>query len=330
MALNIKSSKKIIICTDFNLDLRLYKIPKNLKSKIIKSNKFELVDFDYKNPVCRKASIYWGNLIDDKRIKYLKKLEWIHLGSVGYDKIKDHNLLKSIKLTNSKKIMSDAVSESIFNFIFIFLKRFDQCLQLRVKKKLNRKNFDLYFDQVKIMKDCNFLIFGGGDISHNLINKLKYFTRKISLVSSKLCLPNISKKYGISNLKKKISNYDFVISILPSRKKYENYFDLNFFKSMNKNSFFINVGRGSVVNETDLIKALSKKIIAGAALDVFKNEPIKKINPLFKFSNCLITPHIAGVFNNYWVEQEKLFLLNLKNFLKKKKLINLVKINFNK
>jgi len=230
MVLNIKSNKKIIICTDLNLDLKLYKIPKYLKSKIIKSNKFELIDFDYKNPDCRKASIYWGNLIDDKRIKYLKKLEWIHLGSVGYDKIKNLKLLKSIKLTNSKKIMSDAVSESIFNFIFIFLKRFDQCLQLRAQKKLNRKNFDEYFDQVKIMKDCNFLIFGGGDISRNLINKLKYFTQNISLVSSQSNFMNI-KNYKIKDFKKKISNYDFIISILPNKPEYKNYFNLKFFKT---------------------------------------------------------------------------------------------------
>ena len=71
-------------------------------------------------------------------------------------------------------------------------------------------------------------------------------------------------------------------------------------------------------------------MIAGAALDVFKNEPINKTNPLFKFSNCLITPHIAGVFNNYWNEQEKLFLYNLNNFVNKKKLKNLIKINSNK
>jgi len=330
MVQNIKFKKKIIICTDFNLDLKLYKIPKDLKSKIIKNSRFKIVDFDYENPICREATIYWGNLIDDKRIKYLKKLKWIHLGCVGTDKIKNLNLLKSIKLTNSKKIMSDAVSESIFNFVFIFLRRFDQCLQLRYKKKLNRKNFDLFYDQVRIMKDCSFLIFGGGDISKNLINKLKNFTQNISLVSSKPYLPKIIKSYRMINFKKKFLNYDFVISILPNKKKYKNYFNLKFFEKMKKNSFFINVGRGYVVNEIDLIKSLSKKKIAGAALDVFKNEPINKTNPLFKFSNCLITPHKAGVFNNYWNEQEKLFLYNLNNFVNKKKLKNLIKINLNK
>lgn len=326
MDLNIKSKKTIIICTDFNLNLKLYKLPDSLKSKIEKNKKIKIINFDYKNSFCKEAIIYWGNLIDDKRIKFLENLKWIHLGSVGYDKIKNLSILKSIKLTNSKNIMSDSVSESIFNFIFIFLKRFDQCFKLRSAKKLTRKNFDIYYEQVKIMKDCKFLIFGGGDISLNLINKLKYFSQKISLVSSRLYHSNSFKNYNIDSFKKKKIDYDYVISILPDKKKYLNYFNLKFFKRMKKDSFFINVGRGSVVNEKDLIKALSKKIIAGAALDVFKNEPIKNTNSLFKLNNCLITPHTAGLFNNYWIEQEKLFLFNLKNFLSKRKLKNIVNL----
>jgi phosphoglycerate dehydrogenase-like enzyme len=324
MSRNIKYKTHTIICTDFNLKLRLYKIPNKLKKKITKNNKIKIINFSYNNPICKKATIYWGNLIDDRRIKFLEKLKWIHLGGVGYDKIKNLSNLKSIKLTNSKKIMSDAVSESILNFIFIFLKRFDQCYKLRSAKKLTRKYFDLYYDQVKIVKDCKFLIFGGGDVSTNLINKLKHFSRNISLVSSRLYKYRFIKNFSINGFNKKKLDYDFIISILPDKKKYQNYFNLKFFKSMKKDSFFINVGRGSVVNEVDLIKSLSKKIISGAALDVFKNEPIKINNPLFKFSNCLITPHIAGLFNNYWIEQEKLFLLNLKNFLYGKKLKNLV------
>jgi phosphoglycerate dehydrogenase-like enzyme len=331
MSLNTKSKKIIIICTDFNLNLKLYKLPNSLKSKITKNKKIKIINFDYKNRLCKEAIIYWGNLIDDKKIKFLQKLKWIHLGSVGYDKIKDLSILKKIKLTNSKKIMSDAVSESIFNFIFIFLKRFDQASKLRLVKRLTRKDFDLHYEQVKIMRDCKFLIFGGGNISINLINKLKNFSKNITLVSSRLYSSHsIKKYYSINTYKKKKLDYDFIISILPDKKKYLDYFNFNFFKSMKKDSFFINVGRGSVVNEIDLIKSLSKKIIAGAALDVFKNEPITSTNPLFKFSNCLITPHTAGLFNNYWIEQEKLFLLNLKNFLSGKKLKNIVNPLFGK
>ena len=239
MTLNTKSKKKIIICTDFNLNLKLYKLPNSLKSKIEKNKKIKIINFDYKNRLCKKAIIYWGNLIDDKRIKFLEKLKWIHLGSVGYDKIKDLSILKKIKLTNSKKIMSDAVSESIFNFIFIFLKRFDQISKLRLVKRLTRKDFDLHYNQVKVMRDCKFLIFGSGNISINLIRKLKNFSKNISLVSSRLHSSHSINNYSINTFKKKKLDYDFVISILPDKKKYLDYFNFKFFRSMKKDSFFI-------------------------------------------------------------------------------------------
>lgn len=320
---NTKFKKKIIVCTDFNKDLKLYNLPKNLISKLNKINKIEIINFDYNNPKCKEAIVYWGNLIDDKRIQFLDKLKWIQLGCVGYDKIKNFDKLKNIKLTNSKGIMSDSVSESIFAFVFIFLRRFDRCIHLRTNRMLNRKNFDLYFDQIKNIKKCKFLIFGSGNISQTFIKKLKFFSKNINVANFPPFRSTYAKKYNLGNIKKKL-DHDFVISILPEKKKYINYFNMNFFRRMKQDSFFINVGRGSVVNEKDLIKCLSSNIISGAALDVFKNEPINYKNSLFKIDNCLITPHISGLFNEYWKVQAELFLTNLNNFIFGKKLKNII------
>ena len=65
---------------------------------------------------------------------------------------------------------------------------------------------------------------------------------------------------------------------------------------MKKSAFLVNVGRGRIVVEEDLAKALNEKLIAGAALDVLEKEPIDHLNPLFKVEDktkLLITPHIA-------------------------------------
>ena len=66
---------------------------------------------------------------------------------------------------------------------------------------------------------------------------------------------------------------------------------------LSKNCYFINVGRGSTVNEEDLIYALKNKILAGAILDVFWKEPLNEDNPLWGLDNVYITPHIAGITN---------------------------------
>ena len=72
------------------------------------------------------------------------------------------------------------------------------------------------------------------------------------------------------------------------------------------------MGRGETVEEKDLIEALKNKKISGAALDVVQNEPIKKILSFLKLNNLIITPHIAGITNDYWDKQYQLFSKNLK------------------
>ena len=92
-----------------------------------------------------------------------------------------------------------------------------------------------------------------------------------------------------------VKEADFVVGLLPGVPGVtENFFTMkSTFRKMKKTAVFMNIGRGACVNEDDLIKALNKKIIAGAALDVFKKEPLDKSSGLWKCENVLITPHCA-------------------------------------
>lgn len=83
---------------------------------------------------------------------------------------------------------------------------------------------------------------------------------------------------------------------------------------MKNSAFFINIGRGEVVEEEALIRALQTKEIAGAGLDVFVTEPLEQENPLWEMENVIITPHTAGSTENYTKRvMEELFFPNLKS-----------------
>ena len=89
-----------------------------------------------------------------------------------------------------------------------------------------------------------------------------------------------------------------IISIhLPLSDSTKNLLNYNAFKQMLKKPVIINSSRGSIINEKDLLRAYDEKLISGFALDVYEVEPVQKefLNSLKKSTNCILTPHIAGV-----------------------------------
>ena len=92
-----------------------------------------------------------------------------------------------------------------------------------------------------------------------------------------------------------IKNSDFISIHVKGGERYKNCITLKEFDKMKKTSFLINTSRGSIVNEDDLIIALSTNEIAGAGIDVFEKEPLGENNKLRFLPNALLTPHIGFV-----------------------------------
>ena len=101
--------------------------------------------------------------------------------------------------------------------------------------------------------------------------------------------------YGPKQLNNSIKNSNCLINLLPNTSSTSQIINLQLLKLLNTEAYFINIGRGNTVNESDLIYSLEKKIINGAILDVFNKEPLNKNNKLYNISNVFISPHIAGI-----------------------------------
>jgi D-2-hydroxyacid dehydrogenase (NADP+) len=95
---------------------------------------------------------------------------------------------------------------------------------------------------------------------------------------------------------------------------------------MKENAFVIDISRGGVLNHNDLVAALRDHRLAGAALDVFPEEPLPPDNPLWKLPNVLISPHVSGNTPFYDTRAAELFTINLRHYLAGEPLLNLVNI----
>lgn len=92
-----------------------------------------------------------------------------------------------------------------------------------------------------------------------------------------------------------LGSTNVLISLVPASARTDKLFNNSVFAAMPQGSVFINAGRGSTVDETDLISALQKKQLGAAAIDVAQNEPLPSTSPLWTTENLIITPHVAGI-----------------------------------
>ena len=116
---------------------------------------------------------------------------------------------------------------------------------------------------------------------------------------------------------------DYVALTLPLTGETQHLLDESMLAAMKPGAVLINVSRGAVLDEAALISALAAERIAGAALDVFEEEPLPATSPLWSLDNVIITPHIAGNTRRYHEKAATLFGENLRRYLNNEALFNL-------
>lgn len=129
----------------------------------------------------------------------------------------------------------------------------------------------------------------------------------------------------MDQLDRVIKEADYVVGVLPKHETTEDFFNMeSCFSKMKQSAVFMNIGRGTTVNEDHLVDALKTSKIAGAVLDVFKVEPLPKESELWKCPNLLMTPHCADQDVDFLHRSFGLFMQNIDNFRQGKDFVNVV------
>ncbi|MGO9566473.1 MAG: NAD(P)-dependent oxidoreductase [Desulfomonilaceae bacterium] len=143
------------------------------------------------------------------------------------------------------------------------------------------------------------LIVGLGRVGKALARRLTALGMRVQAISR---IPDpetevtlgVTRTAHLSCLLDMASTADFVISTITLNEETGGIFNRKLFQSMKKTAFVINVSRGPVLNEHDLLQALDERIIAGAGLDVYSREPLEPTSPLLSRNDVFATPHVAG------------------------------------
>jgi phosphoglycerate dehydrogenase-like enzyme len=118
------------------------------------------------------------------------------------------------------------------------------------------------------------------------------------------------------------SECDFLVVTAPLTEDTRHSVNEEVLRAMKRSAVLVNVARGAVVDEDALISALAAGTIAGAALDVFEEEPLPATSPLWNLENVILSPHISGNSTRYSEKAAALFAENLERYLNKRPLLN--------
>jgi glyoxylate reductase len=251
--------------------------------------------------------------IDSDLIDIAKNLKVISTYSVGFDHIDtQYAKKKKIRVGYTPEVLTDATADLAFSLMLDVLRRVSEGDRI-IRNGKWRQIYGAY-DYVGTDLQGKILgIFGLGRIGSTLARRAKSFDMKIIYHNRKPVSKNKEKLLGVKyvTLDKLITQSDVISIHVPHTKETNQLFDMKIFKKMKKSAFLINTARGKIVNEKDLITALNKKIIAGAALDVYELEPISKKHPFTKIQNIVLAPHIGSSTEETRVKMAEITIKNL-------------------
>ncbi|KAK7199519.1 d-isomer specific 2-hydroxyacid dehydrogenase- protein [Novymonas esmeraldas] len=228
--------------------------------------------------------------------KEQRRVKFIYSISAGVDAYRLSELkeeLAGIPFCNAQGCYSNALAEHVA-FSMMYFNRFPWRL---IAFKNERKWGE--FNNV-VLRGQKAVVIGYGDIGQACGQKAAALGMHVTGI--RRSGDNTTDKFGVmvrgnDALDECVREADFVIGVLPGTEQTKHFFNKAFFANMKPSAVFINIGRGASQCEVDLIDALDKNIIRGAALDVFEVEPLPKESPMWDVpdSKLLLSAHMADM-----------------------------------
>lgn len=271
----------------------------------------------------RQADVIFG-WPTREQLSQAENLKWLHLGSAGAEGYTDRKLYcrEDAVLTNSSGVFGLPIAEHVFGMILNFNRSLDAYTRNKDLKRWERGSVrgDIYGSTVGIL--------GFGDIGNEIAKRARAFgARVVAMKRTPGEKPEyVDALYGEEGVDAVLEQSDYVVLALPATAKTAGLVSEAKFRKMKRNALFVNIGRGALVDQEALVKALNEGWIAGAALDVTAPEPLPRNSPLWSMSNVIITPHVSGDSPSNELRRKQIFLSNLELFIQGKALKN--RVNF--
>ncbi|MGX1270186.1 D-2-hydroxyacid dehydrogenase [Streptomyces phaeoluteigriseus] len=209
---------------------------------------------------------------------------WVHTASAGVDHLMCPELAASdTVVTNARGIFDAPIAEYVAALVLAMAKDLPRTWQLQREREWRHR-------ESRRVAGTRAVVVGSGPIGREIARTLKALGVTTAVVGR---VPRTGI-HGPDDLDRLLARADWVIAAAPLTERTHGMFDLRRFGVMQPSACFVNVGRGQLVVEDALVRALEGRWIAGAALDVLATEPLDAESPLWRVPGLLVSPHMSG------------------------------------
>jgi phosphoglycerate dehydrogenase-like enzyme len=228
-------------------------------------------------------------LREAKRLRWLQAPQAAPPAGYYYAELIAHPVV----VTNFREIYNDHIGAHIMAFVLAFARDLHRYLPQQLRREWRPAPLDT---GVIHLPEATALIVGVGGIGAETARLAAAFGMRVIGVDARRrdTPPGVAELHPPEMLERLLPRADFVILTVPHTPATEGFMNRARFRLMKRSAFFINIGRGMTTRLDDLVAALRAGEIAGAALDVFEQEPLPESHPLWTMDGVLITPHTAG------------------------------------
>jgi len=251
------------------------------------------------------------------------KVRWVHSRSAGLDSLLFPELVESpVPLTNGTGVFSLSLGEFALGAILYFAKDFRRMVRNQMAGRWEQ------FDITEISGQTVGIV-GYGDIGRAVATRVRAMGMRVLAVKRHgpplyNVDPLVDQIYSPEHRVEMISRCDYIVASAPLTPETRGMIGEAEFAAMKPSAVVINIGRGPVIDEDAMLKALTAGRIKGAGLDVFTHEPLPEGHPFYRLENVLLSPHCADHTAD-WLEQAmRFFLENFERFRKGEPLRNVV------
>ena len=282
-------------------------------SALSKNIKVSLVDHHSKvDPFIETADILitFGPMMAEHVLEKAKRLQWIQALGTGVDGITNRSSLgKGVTVTNLHGIHGPPVSEAALSMMFALSRGLWNIYENQLLGKWEKKV------PPTLLHGKTVVIYGTGVIAAELAPKCKALGMRVIGISSTVReMDGFDEVHSRQNALGPIAQADYLVLLTPYTPETHGIINERTFSVMKRSSYLINLARGGVVHEGDLIKALDNKTIQAAALDVFEQEPLPAEHVFWGMRNVIVTPHQGGFYDGYVHEAIPVIQTNLECF----------------